>query len=263
MICQPARARLATGRRRRLRRLRRMDPNAVYYLVFGGAAVVIGIIVDAFSEIPWWTVAMLGLVGAWAFTWLTALDDVRHPWRSLRILGASTRIPSAATRTRVKLYEMPLYTPPSDLPGSRWLSGGGVSYGGGLLAPARPSAEITWSNGDATMTTRTVTRPTSATRSSGLPPGIGHRLALIEDDPGMEEVTGDELVQRLRTVTVSIDGRALTGTVLDLSPWGHGWVADVRVTSWFVLELAGEGVNLHELDLTEVSVHDIPASPAR
>ena len=238
-----------------------MDPNAIYYLVFGGAGVLAGVVVDAYSTIPWWTAAGLGLLTAWAFTWLTALDDARRPWRSLKVLIATLRDPSTTTRTRALLYEIPLYTPSSDLQGTCWLSGGGVSYGNNLLSPARPSISVTWTNADATVSTRTATRPPATTAARGLPPGISHQLLPIEDDPTLQGVTTDALVARLRPVTLSVDGRPLDGTVLDLSPWGHGWVAEARINDQFVIELNGEGVDPDGLTLVEVAAADIPLSP--
>lgn len=238
-----------------------MEPNAVYYLVLGGGAVLVGIVVDAFSTIPWWVVVGLGILGAWAFTWLTALDDMRRPWRSLKILVATVRDPSAASRTRAMAYEIPLYAPTAQWHGTRWLSGGGMSYGGNLLSAARPSVSVTWTASEAEVSARTAMRPMGTTRSGRLPHGIAHQLPTTVDRAATGGVTTDELAQRLRPFALSVDGRRLTGTVLDLPPWGHGWVAEARVTDQFVVELAGKGVEPDGLPLVEVAVEDLPVSP--
>lgn len=47
MAYQPARARLAAGRTWRPTHLRRMEPNAVYYLVFGGAGALVGVVMPS------------------------------------------------------------------------------------------------------------------------------------------------------------------------------------------------------------------------
>lgn len=261
MAYQPARVRLAAGRRWRLTNLRRIEPNAVYHLVVGGAGALVGVAIDAISPIHWWVVMGVALIGAWLFTWLTALDDVRHPWRSLRILAATVRDPGAAVRVRALAYEMPLYAPASELAGTRQLSGGGVTYGRDVLSPARPSATVMWTNEHASIRTRTVTRPADAPRHGRLPPGISHQLAMLEHDPGLDGLIRDALEVELRPVTFDVEGQPLAGTLLDLSRQGVGWIAEARVNDQFVVELAVHGVEPDGLPLVMLAADDLPEPP--
>lgn len=241
---------------------RRMDPNVVYYAVVGGAAALVGVVLDIVGVAPWWVVAGLGLLGAWAFTWLTALDDLRHPGRSLGILAATIRDPFDATRIRAVRYGIPLYAPPTAWGGSRLLSGGGLSYPRALLGPVRPSATVTWSGDDAVVTATTDTRPSGPPRPGRLPRGIGHQLAVREDDPALAGVTVEHLADRVQSITVDVDGRPLPATLLDLSDRGLGWFAEARVDDDHVLELAGEGVDLGGFELVRLAVDDLPGPGA-
>lgn len=261
MAYQPARARLVAGRPWRPTLLRRLEPNAVYYLVFGGAGALVGVVVDAVRPLPWWVGLGWGLGGAWAFTWLTALDDVRHPWRSLRILAATLQDPGVTIRVRALAYGLPLFAPTLEWAGTRRLSGGGLSFGRSLLSPARPSATVTWTNDHARVRARTATRPTGGARPGRLPRGIGHQLVDIEDEPGMEGVTVDALVDGLRPVTFDLDGRPLAGTVLDLTAQALGWFAEARIDEEFVVEVAGDGVDPHGLPLVMLTADDVPELP--
>lgn len=261
MAYQPARARLAAGRTWRPTHLRRMEPNAVYYLVFGGAGALVGVVIDAISPLPWWVGLGSGLGGAWALTWLTALDDVRYPWRSLRILAATLQDPAATIRVRALAYRLPLFAPTPEWAGTRRLSGGGLSFGRSLLSPARPSATVTWTSDHGRVQACTATRPTGEARPGRLPLGIGHQLVDIEDEPGMEGVTVDALVDGLRPVIFDVEGRPLAGTVHDLTAQGLGWLAEARIDELFVVEVAGDGVDPDRLPLVMLTADDVPELP--
>lgn len=43
-----------------------MDPAPVYYVAVGGAATVLGVVLDLLaSGVQWWWLSLAGLAGAW------------------------------------------------------------------------------------------------------------------------------------------------------------------------------------------------------
>lgn len=237
--------------------LRRMDPNGIYYLVTVGAATAVGILTDWAFGIPWWKLALLGLLGAWGFTWLTALDDVRHPWRSFRVLSARARDPFAAFRTRARVFRIPLYAPPREVGGARRLSGGGCEFGPTLLSPARPSVSVSWVSGSASLRVSTVTADPQEAPERRLPAGIAHQLVQVEDGPALAGVPTEDLLGRLQTVTIGVDGQPVSGPLLDLTPWGFGWFATVRLDDRYRIDVAGTGVRADAVKLVRHSVDEV------
>ena len=248
---------LMTGRGRPTRVSRRMDPNGVYYLVIGVAATLAGIAVDLASGFPWWALTVLGLVGAWGFTWLTALDDVRHPWRSLRIVAAGAKDPRSTVGFRARVYEMPLYAPPPERDGVRRLSGGGCQFGPGLLSPAKPSARVSWESGPATMRVTTVTTDVNESEVRRFPVGIAAELIQVEDDPALDGVATEELMAQLTTVAMEVEGKPLSGSVLDLTPWGLGWIATLRPDRRCRLDIAATGIEPTSVTLVRFGVDEL------
>lgn len=237
--------------------LRRMDPNGIYYLVTGGAATAVGILTDWAFGIPWWTLTLLGLLGAWGFTWLTALDYVRHPWRSLRVLSARARDPFAASRTRAQAFRIPLYAPPREIGGVRRLSGGGCQFGPRLLSPARPSVSVSWESGSASLRASTVTADPLEPAGRRFPARIAHQFIQVEDDPALMGVPTEDLLGRLQTVTIDVDGQPVSGPLLDLTPWGLGWFATLRLDDRYRIDLAGTGVRADAAKLARHSVDEV------
>lgn len=229
-----------------------MEPSWVWYAVVGGAGTAVGLILDAVGLMPWWVGTLIGLVGAWAFSWLTALDDVRQPIRSLRVIAGELRWESV--EARVREFGIPLYAPPPHWGGGVRLSGGGVSYGPGLLSPARPRATLEWTDGSAVASVTTVTSSALEQRSLaagrvGFPEGIGHGLVALEDEPALAEVTPDELMARVRPFSVSVDGETCRGSLLDLRPEDLGWLAEIELSDRYRLAIAGVALGPERLEL--------------
>lgn len=230
----------------------------MYYVVVGVPCTVVGVAVDADGLVAWWTVPLVGLVAAWVASWLTALDDVRHPWRSTRTLLAEIRDPSGVGRVRARAYDLPLYTLAPGRGGIRRFSAGGWTRGSNLFSPIQPSAGVVWTDDDARLETHTVTRPERLERARRMPLGISRQLARFHDDPSLQGGATDDLVAALRPGTFHLQGRPLYATVLDLAESGLGWVAQARIDDRYVLELAGDGISHTSLTLIMLSVDDLP-----
>lgn len=246
-----------SGQRRPAPSLRRMDPNGIYYLVTVGAATAAGILTDWAFGIPWWTLTILGLLGAWGFTWLTALDDVRQPWRSLRVLAARARDPFAASRARAQAFGIPLYAPPQEIGGVRRLTGGGCQFGPKLLSPARPSVSVSWESGSAGLRVSTVSANPLEPAGRPFPAGIAHQLVQVEDDPALAGVPTEDLLDRLQTVVIDVDGQPVSGPLLDLTAWGLGWVATLRLDGRYRIDITGMGPRPDAVRLARYSVDEL------
>lgn len=134
------------------------------------------------------------------------------------------------------------------------LSGGGVSYGPGLLSPARPSATLEWTAGSAVLSVRTATVRAQDLRSqtqrpARLPAGIVHGLMPVDDEPALADVTAHELAPRIRPIEMTVDGEPRPGRLLDLRREGLGWLAEVDLSDRYRLDLAANGFEPDGLSL--------------
>lgn len=166
------------------------------------------------------------------------------------------------------MYGAPLYGPPQGWEGVRWMYGSGMGYGPGLLSPTRHRFTVAWRADDAGDARIDVTAipapeggPDAGRGGSRFPRGISHELAQVQDDPALREVTADELIARLGPLSVPADGRTLDGQLLDLRPWGLGWLADLRGDDGWTLAVAADGVDPQDVELSRARAEQTPRRP--
>lgn len=217
-----------------------MDPSWVYYVVIGGAGTLVGLVFDLLFGVPWWVAMLLSLLAASAFTWLTALDDVRRPVRSLRAFTLDLIDEQAASRYRIRADGLPIYGPPAGWPGERQLIADRVSYGRFLLSPTRRAFSVRWYEGSRSLVIRTVQFDANAVAPGPLPEGVVQGVLQHENE--LADITRHELIERLEQIELVVAGEAKTAKVLDLRSEGVCWFAEIPFTRTLRLELEGVGV---------------------
>lgn len=102
---------------------RRMDAEPQYYVLALAVGTVVGAAGQRAGRLRWWTVTIPIFFAAWAFPWLTAVRDWRHPFQSVRMALLEARGPLGATFAELELIGLPLFAPPADWPGTARPSG--------------------------------------------------------------------------------------------------------------------------------------------
>lgn len=259
---------------RLLRRHLRLDPAWPWWALWAGGATAVTALLDLVGLAPWWSGPPVGLLLGVVVLGLTALDDVRRPLASVRVLAAELRAghPSQTpSALRARVFDIPLYAPPPGTADTIRLSGGGASYGPRLLSPARRRIDVSWSHADSDGTkdawATTAVDPDDA-RAHGpwLHDGMLRTRPNGEvlHDPSELRVDEAQVREQDATLTVLLDGEARRARAADLRPWGGGWAATLRVDDRHRLDLCGRGPLPDRLHLVRWDpVELVPDAPPR
>lgn len=229
----------------------RLRPAWPWWAMWLGGATAVTVLLDVTGPVPWWIGPPVGLVLGIAVLALTALDDVRRPVASLRVLAAELREGHPASTifaVRAEVFDVPLYAPPPGTAGDTRLSGGGASYGPRLLSPARPRFDVSWSGATSDRskdagTTTIVTPDDTRTRGHWLHDGLLRTWHPDDDLTNPSQLRVDEELVRAQgaSLAVVLDDDARAADAADLQPWGGGWAATLRLDDRHRLDLWGHG----------------------
>lgn len=221
----------------------RIHPRWPWWAAWGAGGAVVGAVADLADVAPWSVGPPVGLVAGGVTVAATALDDVRRPVASLRVLAAEVRAPGPlrpghAQAVRAEAFDIPLYAPVG-VADAR-LRGGGASYGPRLLSAARPRLTVGWGHGDDDGTAETVRGDDGGARwiDGGW---FRTRPFDLDEETGERPWPGPDVHDAAVPWSVEIDGQPRQGRGVDLGPWGGGWAATVQVDDLHRIDLTGQG----------------------
>lgn len=235
-----------------LGRLPRIHPSWPWWAAWTGGATAVAAALDRIGVAPWWAGPPAGLVAGGVAVASTALDDVRRPVASLRVLAAEVRrpgpfAPGHADAVRAAVFDIPLHAPPGV---DAWLSGGGASYGPGLWAATRRRLRVRWGRGNDEATATTVVgEPRDPFR--WVVDGWGRTRAWDPDhrDHGDVPFDRDAVAAAVVPLLVVVDGVEHTADAVDLGQWGGGWAASLCLDDRHQVDLSGGGRMPDRVDL--------------
>ena len=83
----------------------------------------------------------------------------------------------------------------------------------------------------------------------------GQRHVLGSAGLGWDERFGAQA--QLTTATIDVEGQPLSGPLLDLTPWGLGWIATLRPDRRYRLDIAATGMEPTSVTLVRYAVDEL------